>query len=322
MTTLNNEVLQLGSTGDLVKILQEKLKILGFYNGIVTGSFDLSTEIGLRAFQSSVGLQETRAVNEVTWQKILEYTTNPIATISNYPTIKYGSSGEVVEDLQSKLKSLLYYSGEISGNFDLETENAVKRFQANNKLTADGIVGKNTWTSLNSLYGNLKECAIQNDENKPTSSSTYIVKRGDTLYSIAKLFNTTVVDLKKLNNLTSNTIQIGQVLKIPTNEDEDIEYQNYQVKAGDTLYQIAKNYKTTVNELKKINNLSSDILSIGQILKVPVTDEESYIDYVVEKGNTLYSIAQKYNTTVNELKKINNLSSDILSIDQVLKIPT
>ena len=71
-----------------------------------------------------------------------------------------------------------------------------------------------------------------------------------------------------------------------------------------------------VDELKRINNLTSNNLSIGQMLKLPSSD----VNYIVVKGDSLYSIARKYNTTVDELKRLNNLSSNNLSIGQVLKI--
>ncbi len=316
------EALQLGSTGENVKILQEKLKILGFYKGIITGSFGLSTEIGMRAFQTSAGLGETRALNEETWQAILEYTTSNIAPISNNPTLKYGSVGAEVKDLQTKLKALLYYTEEITGEFDLETENAVKRFQVNNKLTADGIVGAKTWSALNTLYGNLADCTLDQDENNGDGDDiiTYVVKRGDTLYGIAKQYNTTVDALKRLNQLTSNTIQVGQKLKIP-NPSTETDYINYTVVKGDTLYSIAKRYETTVAAIKQLNNLSSDDLAINQVLKIPLK-EQTYFNYVVKSGDTLYKLAKTYNTTVDVIQKLNGLDSTILTIGQVLKIPT
>ena len=67
------ENLQLGSTGDQVKILQEKLKILGFYNALVTGSFGLSTEVGVKALQKELGLEETGIVDNELWEQILGY---------------------------------------------------------------------------------------------------------------------------------------------------------------------------------------------------------------------------------------------------------
>lgn len=159
-------------------------------------------------------------------------------------------------------------------------------------------------------------------------SNTYVVQRGDSLYSIARKYGTTVDELKSLNNLSSNELQIGQILKLPTNEQDGevipSKENTYKVVAGDSLYSIAQKYDTTVDELKKLNNLTSNTLSIGQILKVPSEEEEetpvNY--YTVKRGDSLYSIAQKYNTTVNELVALNNLNSTALQIGDILKIPT
>ena len=153
------------------------------------------------------------------------------------------------------------------------------------------------------------------------TTNTYVVQKGDSLYSIANKLGTTVSELKKENNLTSNTLQIGEVLRIPTKEIYEGEENVYIVQKGDTLYSIAAANNTTVDELKKANNLTSNILSTGQLLKIPsaLLPESTYI---VKKGDSLYSIANKYNTTVDELKRINNLTSNILSIGQVLKLPS
>ena len=153
------------------------------------------------------------------------------------------------------------------------------------------------------------------------TTNTYVVQKGDSLYSIANKLGTTVSELKKENNLTTNTLQIGQVLRIPTKEIYEGEENIYIVKKGDTLYSIAAANNTTVDELKKTNNLTSNILSTGQLLKIPsaLLPESTY---TVKKGDSLYSIANKYNTTVDELKRINNLTSNILSIGQVLKLPS
>lgn len=159
-------------------------------------------------------------------------------------------------------------------------------------------------------------------------TNTYVVQKGDTLYSIANKLGTTVSELKKENNLTSNTLQIGEVLRIPTKEIYEEEENIYIVKKGDSLYSIANKYNTTVDELKRINNLTSNILSIGQILKLPsdkasdVENEENTISYTVQKGDSLYSIARKYDTTIDRIKDLNNLTTNLLSIGQVLLIPT
>ena len=152
-------------------------------------------------------------------------------------------------------------------------------------------------------------------------TNTYIVKKGDTLYAIAAKLGTTVEELKKENNLTTNSLSIGQVLRIPSKiiykDDETL----YTVKKGDTLYKIAQTNNTTVEELKRLNNLTTNTLSVGQLLKIPssLLPETTYI---VQRGDSLYSIAAKYNTTVEELKRINGLTTNILSIGQVLKLPS
>ena len=158
---------------------------------------------------------------------------------------------------------------------------------------------------------------ISNDIN-PSNELIHVVQKGDTLYSIAKLYNTTVDKLKRLNNLSSNTLQVGQ--KIIVNENASSMPQTnlftYTVVKNDNLYNIASKYKTTVNEIKKLNNLSSDLLQIGQKLQVPVISSIS--KYTVQKGDTLYGISRKFNTTVSDLLALNNLSSSVLQIGQEL----
>ena len=93
----------------------------------------------------------------------------------------------------------------------------------------------------------------------------YIVKSGDSLWSISKKYGISVDELKTENNLKSNTLSIGQKLLLPTSTTNNI----YIVKKGDSLYKIANNYNTTVSKLKSANNLKSDTLSIGQQLIIP-----------------------------------------------------
>lgn len=157
-------------------------------------------------------------------------------------------------------------------------------------------------------------------------TNTYTVKSGDSLWSIARQFNITVNDLKNENNLTSNLISIGQILKIPTSEPINPEpnYVVYIVKSGDSLYRIARQFNTTVDTIKSFNNLTSNTLQIGQQLLIPINeieDESSTITYIVKSGDSLWSIAQRYNTTVNEIKSLNNLTSNNLGIGQQLLIP-
>ncbi len=148
----------------------------------------------------------------------------------------------------------------------------------------------------------------------------YIVKSGDTLYSIAKKYGLTVDELKKMNNLSSNTLSINQKLLVGNDMSTDDNYDVYVVKSGDTLWGIASKYNTSVDKIKDINNLNSNNLSIGQKLLVPGNNLGTK-KYIVKSGDTLYKIAQNNGTTVTELINLNNLKTTSLSIGQVLYIP-
>ena len=183
-------------------------------------------------------------------------------------------------------------------------------------ITVDELKQANNLTSnLLSIGQNL---LIPTKESE-TTTDEYIVQKGDTLYGIANKFNTTVDNLKSINNLTTDSLSIGQVLKLPSTTAST---NTYTVKSGDTLYGIANKYNTTVDTLKSLNNLTSNTLSIGQVLKLPGSSATSTDTYTVKSGDTLYAIANKYNTTVDALKSLNNLTSNTLSIGQALKIPS
>ena len=155
------------------------------------------------------------------------------------------------------------------------------------------------------------------------SSFLYVVKKGDTLYSIASKYNVSVLEIVNINNLNSNILSIGQQLRIPVNSNEGFNFFTYTVKSGDNLYSIAKRYDTTIDEIKKLNNLNSNLLNVGQVLKIAVAvnlPSSDYDTYIVKSGDTLYSIAKKFGMTVAEIKKINNLVNDNLSIGQVLRV--
>ena len=149
------------------------------------------------------------------------------------------------------------------------------------------------------------------------TKNTYTVKAGDTLWSIARRFNTTVEDLMKYNNLSSDVINVGTVLTIPTTTDSSTNLNSsmYVVKAGDTLWNIAKRYNTTVEILMMMNNLNTDLITIGQRLMVPNKNV-----YVVKAGDTLWNIAKRNNTTVENLMMLNNLNTDLIKPGQIIKL--
>src|SRR5690606_36934570 len=133
-------------------------------------------------------------------------------------------------------------------------------------------------------------------------------------------------DIMNLNNLTTTLLQIGQELQIPTKPTIPEEIIIHIVKPGDTLWSISRQYNTTVDEIMRLNNLTSTLLSIGEQLIIKgapqqLPEEPEKVSYTVKKGDTLYSIARNFKTTVDEIKRINNLKSNLLNIGQTLLIP-
>ena len=155
---------------------------------------------------------------------------------------------------------------------------------------------------------------------EPSGTSIYTVKKGDTLYKIAGLYNMTVNELKALNNLTSNSLSIGQQLKVVSDDNSVDTANTYIVKAGDSLYSIAKQFQVTVNALKQANNKTSNLLTIGEKLIIPASSSSSNT-YTVKAGDTLYQIARRYGLSVDALKQANNLTSNLLTIGSNLIIP-
>jgi peptidoglycan DL-endopeptidase LytF len=170
--------------------------------------------------------------------------------------------------------------------------------------------------------------------NKEDNQITYAVQAGDTLYGIAKKFGLTVYQLKQMNNLTTTIIKVGQeltihidVATIPLTTEPSGKETTYIIVAGDNLWRIANRFGTSVDEIKKANNLQTDLLTIGQKLSIPNVEtkqptEVHNASYTVVKGDTLWAIAKNFNVSVDTIRKGNYLTTDVIKIGQILKVPT
>lgn len=327
-----NGIVEKDFTFTIAKYINERLNNIGIENFLVD--------------ENNTGLTDEEKVNII---KNKYGNGNNIIVISNRLN-KGGKNGaEIMYPLRnnSKLASL------IASNLEDAGQTVLKYYQLrNNSDTSkdDDYLIRNTANNLTIVidygyidntsdanflknnYENLAEAVVKSIANYAGVSYSpanmegyYIVKKGDSLWSIASKNNTTVDNIKKLNNLSSNNLSVGQVLKLSYDtENEDIKESNiYTVKKGDSLWLIANKYGTTVDKLKNANDLKSNTLSIGQTLIIPEKKEStSKISYVVKKGDSLWLIANKYDTTVEKIKSTNNLKSNTLSIGQVLVIPS
>ena len=304
-----------------------------------TGIFGESTRAAVAKFQSIFNLSSDGVVGKATWNKLSylytsvarlaeldsEGTSLGIGTVPPSSVLRLGSSGQDVITLQYLLNVAAEFNSAIpapaqDGNFGRETQQSVMAFQRAAGLDPDGMVGPLTWQALYNTYLGVDNIIPPGAD---TGVTEYVVRSGDTLWLLAQRYNTTVDAIKRLNGLTSDNLSIGQVLKIPTTASSGGSYFEYVVRSGDTLWLLAQRYHTTVDAIKRLNGLTSDNLSIGQVLKIPTTASSggSYFEYVVRSGDTLWLLAQRYNTTVDAIKRLNGLSSDALNIGQVLRIP-
>ncbi|PKG21723.1 C40 family peptidase [Niallia nealsonii] len=186
------------------------------------------------------------------------------------------------------------------------------------------------------------------------SASTYVVKKGDTLSRIAKQYSTTVTNLKTTNNLASDTIYINQKLNLSENTiqkkssaaSSSIETKTttaaktYTIVSGDTLSKIANKFSISLSDLKSWNNITSNLIFPGNRLVVSkpantanlntssvststtttTTNTANSTTYTIKSGDTLGRIAAQYNLSVSQLKRLNNLTSDLIFAGQKLKI--
>lgn len=178
---------------------------------------------------------------------------------------------------------------------------------------------------------------VSDSEKKSTSKKqSYTVKEGDNLTQIADKFDVSVSDIKDWNGLETDVIYEGQVLKLysdkKVNDTEKMKKKTkaatYTVKEGDNLTQIADKFDVSVSDIKDWNDLKSDVIYEGQVLKLYSPSKETTKKkestktqyYTVKKGDTLAKIADKYDTTITQIKKWNKLDSDDIEIGQKLKV--
>ena len=188
--------------------------------------------------------------------------------------------------------------------------------------------------------------ALASAEPAPVKATTHKVLSGESLFSIAKLYNVSVDELKKQNGLTDGKIKPGQEIKItqptetlasavePVKPVNTVKAISHKVKKGESLFLIAQNYNVSVDELKKLNNLTVGKIKPGQTIKINQPTETlasvkesaktvsttKTITHKVKSGESLFIIAQNYNVSVEELKKVNNLTVGKIKPGQIIKI--
>jgi len=189
----------------------------------------------------------------------------------------------------------------------------------------------NSWVAWKKRGGkDLPAVAVPRNTSPPAtvtqSGSTYKVVRGDSLSRIASRHGMTLAQLKSLNGLRSNTVRIGQVLKVKgrtATSSSSTRTARYKVVRGDSLSRIASRHGMTIAQLKSLNGLRSNTVKVGQVLKVKKAVVPAVVsrNYKVVRGDSLSGIASRHGVSLRSLKAVNRLSSNTIRIGQVLRIP-
>ncbi len=288
--------------------------------------------------QSGDTLGSIAARNGVSVQALLKANNlNATSTLKIGQVLKIpgGSSNQ-------KTGSITVQSGDTLGSIANRYGVSVATLKAINGLSADSVsIGQ-----VLRLSGSSVKPSSTSGSNQNAKSGTVVVQPGDTLGEIAQANNTTVAALKSLNNLSSNNLKLGQVLKISGSSNNASTPKNQTaatssngskftvtVKAGDSLSKIAQANGTTIAALRSLNKLSSDDLKLGQVLKIPGTTPASSsvktniaktpsvpATIKVQKGESLSKIAKQYRLSIDALRKFNDLKTDDLALGQTLKL--
>ncbi|MCK9445214.1 MAG: LysM domain-containing protein, partial [Tissierellaceae bacterium] len=177
---------------------------------------------------------------------------------------------------------------------------------------------------------------MSNNKTCPTGSFPYTIKSGDTLYKLAQTYNTTVDAIMKINpGINPNNLQVGQVICIPGTAPPPpttcpTGTFSYTIKSGDTLYNLAIRYNTTVEAIMRVNpGINPNNLQVGQVICIPgtappppTTCPTGTFSYTIKSGDTLYNLAIRYNTTVEAIMRVNpGINPNNLQVGQVICIP-
>jgi LysM repeat protein len=238
-------------------------------------------------------------------------------------------------------------SGDTLWKIASENNVSVSNLKQWNNLKSD-VIHLNQTLTLNAPKASTAEKTANSTKSTASSSSTYIVKSGDTLSKIAKQYKTSVSALQKLNGISGSAIYVGQKLKVsgtaaktapkPAEKDTGASPSSstYKVASGDTLSSIAKKKGVTITQIMNWNKLSSSLIRVGQVLKIensassskpspaaaktPAPSASSTGTYKVVRGDTLSGIAHRHGVSVTQIMNWNNLSSSMIRVGQVLKI--
>lgn len=252
----------------------------------------------------------------------------------------YSDGGTISDDYTVDTKTNVYRYrvrrgdtiGEIAEKFGVSTQMIRKWNNIRGSKIIAGKTLKIFTNNNNSSYGD-------NTTKNSANVNYYKIRKGDTIGEIAERYKVSTNDIRRWNNISGNKIIAGKTIKIysdagindvisnsnnkPTKESGSIKY--YTIRKGDTIGKIAQEHRVSVSDLRSWNNISGNKIIAGKSLKI-YTNSGSGVNnnktsvHTVKRGESLYSIAKKYGTTVTKLRKLNGISGSKIKVGQKIKI--
>lgn len=181
-----------------------------------------------------------------------------------------------------------------------------------------------TACSLGCLYAQVQQApAARQQQTASDDLTTHVVADGQTLYSIASIYRTSVSEIHRLNPSSRQGVKTGDKLSVPK-EKTVAGYNNHLISAGETLYSLSRNYRVSIAEIKAANpGLGEKTFQTGKTIRIPVYAQPGqYHKYVVKSGQTIYDVARENRISIESLVEVNpELMTERVKDGMILVIP-
>ena len=312
---LAGEVFSPGQEDETVEELQNKLEELSFFSVSQTGLYGEETRRAVERFQAAADLRPDGIAGPETLNAI-EKALNSI-DINQRERLKIYTHNTDVVYLQYKLSQLGYLATEPTGLFRRLTQRAVKEFQSDKDLDSDGIVGRSTWQALEDEFDRLEQTTYDTDnieENIEDDKEEAVAEAEDQKETVSQTTDINVEEMDIVRsgdsgeNVTELQENLNQLGLYPLNPDGDFGHQT----------------EMAVRQFQEMSGLDVDGVvgpSTWEELLTEEEGEEESSTYQVSSGDSLWTIANRFDASVNDIRAANNISGDTIRAGQSLRIP-